>query len=111
MDLHHNQIVLSYNHPQSAYYLNSSNHPGYIINPVILNGDNYGNWSRLFVNALKSKKKLGFVNGDLMKPASTAPEVYGSEKCNSMVTTWLHNVIDKNLHSFVVYASSQGNLD
>lgn len=60
-----NQIMLSYNDPQSLYYLNSSDHPGYIISLVILNGDNYGNWSRLVLNALKSKNKLGFVNGNL----------------------------------------------
>ena len=81
------QIALSYNDPQSPYYLNSSDHPRYIISPVILNGDNYGNWSRLILNTLKSKNKLGFVDGTLTKPASTAPEIHTWEKCNLVVTT------------------------
>ena len=68
-------IVFRYNDPQSPYFLSSFDHPGYIISLVILNGDNYGNWSRLLVNALKSKNKLGFVNGTLEKP-STAPDVH-----------------------------------
>uniref|UniRef100_A0A7C9A7L8 Retrotransposon Copia-like N-terminal domain-containing protein n=1 Tax=Opuntia streptacantha TaxID=393608 RepID=A0A7C9A7L8_OPUST len=99
------QIILSYNDPQSPYFLSSSDHPGYIINPVILNGDNYGNWSRLLVNALKSKNKLGFVNGKLEKP-STAPDVHAWEKCDSMVMAWLYNVIDKALHGSVAYANT-----
>lgn len=40
------------------------------------NEDNYRNWSGLVVNALKSPKKHGFVNGDLAIPASTASKVH-----------------------------------
>lgn len=49
----------------SPYYLSASDHPGYVISPVTLNGDNYGNWSRFCINALKSKNKLRFVNGKI----------------------------------------------
>jgi len=100
------QVSLSFNDPQSPYYLNSADHPGYIISPVTLNGDNYGNWSRLIINALKSKNKLGFVDGTLRKPASTSPEIHAWEKCDSMVTAWLYNVIDKSLHGSVAYANT-----
>lgn len=69
-------IIPSYNDPQSPYYLNSSDHQGYIISPVSLNGDNYGSWAWLVVNALKSKNKLGFVDGKLTMPTSTDSEVH-----------------------------------
>jgi len=98
--------TLSYNDPQSPYYLNSSDYPGYIIGAVLLNGDDYGNWSHLVINALRSKNKLGFVNGTITKPAITSPEVHAWEKCDSMVTAWLYNVIDNNLHGSVAYAST-----
>lgn len=63
-------IAFGYNDAQSPYYLNNSDHPGYIISLVILNRDNYGR-----INALKSKNKLRFVDGTLAKPTSTAPEI------------------------------------
>ena len=100
------QIIISYNEPQSPYYLNSSDHPSYIISPVILNGDNYGSWSRLVVNAPKSKNKLDFVNGKLVKLEDNAPEAHAWEKAISTVITWLYNVIDKNLHGSVAYADT-----
>jgi len=62
--------------------------------------------TRLVVNALKFKNKVGFVNGNLTKPASTSPEVHAWEKYDSMVTAWLYNVIDKNLHGSVAYTST-----
>ena len=83
------QVIINMNDPQSPYYLCSSDHPGNIISSVSLNGNNYGNWSRLVTNALKSKNKLGFVNGDVAKPHDDAPEVLAQEKCNSMVIAWL----------------------
>lgn len=48
------------NNPYSPYYLSNSDHTGYIISPVTLTGQNYGTWSRLVINGLKSKNKLGF---------------------------------------------------
>lgn len=100
----HNSI--NYNDPESPYYLSSSDHPVYVISPVILNVGNYGNWSRLVVNALKAKNKLDFVNGNLVKPAADAPEAHAWKKANSMVIAWLYNVIDKNLHGSVAYADT-----
>jgi len=44
----------SYNEPQSPYYLNSFDHPRYIIGLVILNEDNYQNWGIFTTNALIS---------------------------------------------------------
>lgn len=73
---------------------------------MILNVDNYGNWSQPVINALKSKNKLGFVDGTLTKPASTTADVHAWEKCGSMATAWLYNVIDKNLHGSTAYAST-----
>jgi len=44
------------------------NNPGNIICPVTFTGDNYGNWSQLVLNGLKSKNKLVFVDETLIKP-------------------------------------------
>ena len=98
--------TVNINDPQSPYYLCSADHPGNIISLVILNGDNYTNWSRIVTNALKSKNKFCFVDGSLAKPGHNNPEVHEWEKCNSMVIAWLYNIIDKTLHASVAYAET-----
>jgi len=94
------------NNPQSPYYLSSSDSPRNIICPVSLDGENYANWSRLVVNALKSKNKLSFVDGSMTKLESSFSEVHAWEKCNAMVVAWLYNVINRNLHSSVAYTEA-----
>ena len=88
--------ILDINNPHSPYYLCTFDHPGNIISPIILNGDNYANWNRIVSSALKSKNKFCFVDGSLARPEIDSPEGYVWEKCNSMVIAWLYNVIDKN---------------
>jgi len=51
------------------------------------------------------KKKLGFVDGNLTKPTSTGLEVRAWEKCDSIVTACLCNMMDKTLHRSATYAS------
>ena len=92
--------------PKSPYYLCSSDNPGNIICPIILNGENYANWSRLAANSLKSKNKLGFVDGSLSRPDDASSDVDAWEKNNAMVIAWLYNVIDKNLHGSIAYAET-----
>ena len=92
--------------PQSLYYLCGSDSPSNIISPTSLNGNNYANWSRLTLNALKSKNKLRFVDGSMSKPQNILPEVHAWERYNSMVIAWLYNIIDKPLQGSVAYAET-----
>jgi len=71
-----------------------------------LNNNNHANWSRLTTNALKSKNKLGFIDGNVTKPSISSPEFFAWERCNSIVIVWLYNIIDKNLHGSVAYAET-----
>ena len=97
------ELSRSMNDPNSPYYLTSADHPGNVISPVILNGENYSNWVRIVINVLKSKQKYCLVDGSLSKPTSDSLEVHVWEKNNSMVIAWLYNVIDKSLHESVAY--------
>ena len=71
---------------------------------MVLTGENYGNLGGLVLKALKSKNKLGFVNGKISKPDSLFLEFDTWEICNSMVVAHLYTVINKNLHGQVEYA-------
>ena len=75
--------------PQSPYYLHPSEGPGVAITSVVFNGKNYDLWRKAVRTALKSKNKLGFIDGTLSKPESKTEEGRGEleawEMVNSMV--------------------------
>ena len=54
--------------PPSPYRLYGSDNPGSMITSVTLTGDNYNQWANEMLNALQAKRKIGFINGTLLKP-------------------------------------------
>ncbi|GAV72661.1 LOW QUALITY PROTEIN: UBN2_3 domain-containing protein, partial [Cephalotus follicularis] len=73
----------------SPYYLHTSDQPGNFLVSQPLNGDNYPTWSRAFTMAIQAKNKLGFIDGNLKKPAANSPDFDAWTRCNSMVQSWL----------------------
>ena len=72
----------------SPYYLGPSDNPGTAITPVTLNGDNYAEWASELENALRAKRKFGFVNGSLKMP----DEIMRSQwrlRCGGRLLLWL----------------------
>lgn len=55
----------------SPMYLHPSDGPGNLITTVQLRGENYEDWSKHVRNALRTKRKLGFIDGTLTKPTKT----------------------------------------
>ncbi|XP_016196130.1 uncharacterized protein LOC107637207 [Arachis ipaensis] len=55
--------------PSSVFFLHPSENPGVSIISMKLDTKNYNEWSRVMLIALKSKNKLGFVDGTLPKPS------------------------------------------
>ena len=84
------------------YYLHPSEGLGVIITSVIFNGKNYELWQKAVRTALKSKNKLGFIEGTLTKPTPKGEdlsELNAWEMVNSMICSWIINVIDPKLHT------------
>ncbi|XP_040994291.1 uncharacterized protein LOC121240832 [Juglans microcarpa x Juglans regia] len=55
----------------SPYHLESGVPPSAILVFNVLTGENYHTWSKSMMMALKAKNKIGFVNGSIVRPAST----------------------------------------
>ena len=53
--------------PHSPYYLHPAEGPGALITAVVFDGKNYDLWAKAVRTALKSKNKLGFIDGSITK--------------------------------------------
>ncbi|CAL2225396.1 unnamed protein product [Prunus armeniaca] len=94
--------------PSSPYYINNSDHPGLVIVPKPLNGDNYATWRRFMTISLNAKNKLGFVDGTLKKPSSeSTPDEHAVwMRCNDMVFSWIVNTLDPEISDSVIYCTT-----
>ena len=90
----------------SPYYLGPSDNPGTTITPVTLNGDNYAEWASELENALRAKRKFGFVNGSLKMPDENEKPVDAEmwRTANSMVVGWIRVTISPAICSTVPFS-------
>lgn len=88
------------------YHLNNYDNPGTPLVTTLLNGENLCTWVRLIKTDLRAKTKLGFIDGSIKKPSSESEVYHDWEKEDSMVATWLNNVIKPNLHNSISHASA-----
>lgn len=59
----------------SPYDLTSNDNPGAVISQPLLNGLNYDEWALNLRIALSSRKKFGFLDGSIPKPANDSPKL------------------------------------
>lgn len=78
----------------STYQLSATENPGGIIAQVQFTGDNFDEWAQAIRSALRVKKKFGYVDGTVTKPAEDAPEYEDWMSVNSMVALWILNTIE-----------------
>ena len=95
---------------QSPYSLHPFEGPWLSITSVIFTEKNYELWSKVVRTVLKSKNKLGFIEETLAKPTpkegEDQSELIAWEKANSMICSWIVNVIDPRLHISVAYTET-----
>jgi len=95
--------------PHSPYYLHPSEGPGVLITVEVFDGNNYDLWEKAVRTALKAKNKLGFIDGTLSKPEvkeGDFTEYHAWDMINSMICSWLLNVIERKLRPSVAYAET-----
>ena len=96
------------NNGQSPYFLHPFDSPGAIITTIKFNGKNYYLWEQATRTALKAKNKLGFIDRKISKPAvperTNLAEAEALEMINSMITSWVMNVIDPKVHAPNTYS-------
>ena len=91
----------------SPYYLANSDNPGVSISPVSLNGENYAEWASELENALRAKRKIGFINGVLLMPDEREKPTEAEEwrTVNSMIVGWIRASISPTIRSTVTFTA------
>nr|XP_018486502.1 PREDICTED: uncharacterized protein LOC108857072 [Raphanus sativus] len=89
----------------SPYSLFASDNPGALITSVMFTGDNYNEWSTELVNALRAKRKLGFIDGSIEKPFIADPNFELWASVNSMIVGWIRSSIEARVRSTVTFIS------
>ena len=93
--------------PPNPYFLSSSENPGSIlVTQPLLGMRNYQSWSRAMILALTAKKKIGFVNGKIIKPDLDSPLYEDWESCNTMVSSWMINSMHVDVSSSIMYCET-----
>lgn len=59
----------------SPYDITTLDNPGLLITQVQLKGENYDEWARSLRTALRTRKKLGFIDGMIKKPADDSTDL------------------------------------
>jgi len=87
-------------------WLQSSDHPGAHIVNLKLTGPNFQKWGRSAKIALRTKGKLGFLDGTCAKPGQSSPKLDQWMKCDSMVVSWLLNSMVPEMSEAFLYVNS-----
>ena len=81
-----------------------------MITAVIFDGKKYDLWERAARTALKSKNKLGFIDAGFTKPTpkegEDTSELQAWEMVNSMIYSWILNVIEPKLKSSIAFVDT-----
>ncbi|XP_016205905.1 uncharacterized protein LOC107646220 [Arachis ipaensis] len=96
--------------PTNPYFLHPSESAGTPLIPVILDGKNYGSWSRSMVLALKSKNKLKFIDGSLPKPDENDSVFESWERCNTYVVAWINLSLSPSISQSVIWMNVASDL-
>ncbi|KAF7812241.1 Cysteine-rich RLK (receptor-like protein kinase) 8 [Senna tora] len=89
---------------KDPFYLHPSDTSGLKLIPNQLSEDNYAIWKRAMTIALKTKNKLGFVDGSIKQPADQDSEAYMSWSfVDSAVTGWLLHTMCKDMYEAFMF--------
>ena len=92
--------------PRSPFFLHHGESPSAILVSVSqsLTEDNYSTWARAMRMALDAKSKLGFVDGSITASMAITPlEKIAWSKNNSMISSWILNLVSPYITANVIY--------
>ena len=83
----------------SPYDLSANDNPGAVISQPLLNGRNYDEWSQNLRVDLSARKKFGFIDGTIPKPAYDSTDFEDWTTNNHLLVNWIKLTIESKLRS------------
>lgn len=97
--------------PASPFFIQLGEGASSPLVPDLLTTGNYVTWARTMRRALKTKKKLGFIDGKIPKPYNDSDEFYAPwECCNDMIITWIQHSVGLEHRSSIAHAYTTANI-
>ncbi|XP_049366594.1 uncharacterized protein LOC125831441 [Solanum verrucosum] len=90
----------------SPFYLHPSENAGSSLLLGVFDGTGYRSWRRAVLRALSVKSKIGFINGEVVKPNPDDPSFQQWERCDDMVTSWILNSLSPDLRDSLQYVNN-----
>ncbi|KAF5458803.1 hypothetical protein F2P56_022805 [Juglans regia] len=95
------------NDPSNPFRLDHGDNPALTLVYDPLTSDNLKTWSRAMRRVLRTKNKLGFITGLILKlTAPSDPLLKLWECCNDMLVSWLQNSISSSIQSSVIFVDN-----
>lgn len=85
----------------SPYDLTLGDNPGAIISQPLLNGSNYDEWAINLCMALSSRKKFGFIDGTIPKPAADSSTLEDWTANNHLLVGWIKLTFEPKIRSSI----------
>ncbi|XP_041009494.1 uncharacterized protein LOC121253559 [Juglans microcarpa x Juglans regia] len=102
-----NSHFLNFSNPNNPYRVDSGDNTTITLIIDLLTSENYVIWSLAMRWALRARNKLGFINGTLIRLASSEDPLFNAcDRCNDMVGTWIQNSISAIVKSSVAFVEN-----
>lgn len=85
----------------SPYDLTANDNPGAVISQPLLSGSNYDEWALNFRMALSSRKKFGFLDGSITKPAAGSSNLEDWTANNHLIVGWIKQTIEPKIRTTI----------
>ncbi|CAA7036695.1 unnamed protein product [Microthlaspi erraticum] len=96
-----NPITTEVRRTISPYDLTAADNPGAVISHPLLKGSNYDEWAIGLKTALSSRKKFGFLDGSIPRPADGSSDLDDWWTIQALLVSWIKMTIDPALRSSI----------
>ncbi|CAL1406372.1 unnamed protein product [Linum trigynum] len=90
----------------NPFYLNPNENMSISLVFELFDGSNYSMWSRSMQMVLKTKHKVGFIDGTITMPPRDSDRFALWDACNTLVLCWIQNSVAKDIRRSVLTHSN-----